>query len=481
MTEVSGKQSFGESEHGALGIVDGRDARLVDDLRPHVSEFGLMKNRSRVEAAWMLALEGVVPGIAPLPDQARTYLEELKSGEAFTREEMDLAKAFETNGVGDVKATRHDVKAVELMLRSRFSNVADGEAFADHLEFTHFGLTSEDVNNLAEGIGLRDARDEVLLPVIDAIHEDLDAKAKLWANIPMLGRTHGQAATPTTLGKEFAVFVERISRASDYFANVAIYGKLNGATGGYNALRVVYPEVSWPSVSEEFVTSLGLEFNRATTQVEPHDWMARYLHALSELSNPMVDLAKDAWLYISQDYLKQATVDGEVGSSTMPHKVNPIDFEKAEANFDTYATLADGLARKLTQSRLQRDLSDSSSKRVIGTALGHELIALKSLTRGLSKISPNEAEISRELDEHWEILTEPVQQMLRRYNVKGGYDTTKGVSRGKAFTREGYAELVDSISGVIPPEAVARLRALTPATYIGYAPEIALGTDLAKS
>lgn len=467
------RQTFGDSTFGAISSVDGRDAGLVDDLRPHVSEFGLMKNRSRVEAAWMLHLADKVPGVDALPDQARDYLEAMKSGTAFTEEEMALAKAYETKGVGDIKATRHDVKAVELMLRHRFAEVDNGAAFANHLELTHFGLTSEDVNNLAEAHGLNDARNEVLLPAIDGIADDLETKARAWADIPMLGRTHGQPATPTTLGKEFAVYVERLTRTSDYFANIAIYGKVNGATGGYNALRVVYPEVNWPQVSEDFVHSLGFEFNHATTQVEPHDWMARYLHALSEVANPLVDLSKDAWLYISQDYLKQTTVEGEVGSSTMPHKVNPIDFEKAEANFDTYATLADGLARKLTVSRLQRDLSDSSSKRVIGTALAHNLVALKSLKRGLSKISPNEVEIAGELDDHWEILTEPVQQMLRRYNVTGGYDKTKGVSRGKKFEQADYHELVDSVSSVLPAEAIERLRALTPAAYIGYSAEIA--------
>jgi adenylosuccinate lyase len=475
------EEQFGNSEFGAISSVDGRDARLVDDLRPHVSEYGLMKNRSRVEAAWLLKLSTILPGIAPLPDQAHAFLDKMASGEAFTTDEMALAKAFETTGVGNVKATRHDVRAVELMLRSRFSDIDGGEAFRDHIELTHFGLTSEDVNNLADGIGLRDARNEVLAPAINDIGTDLVEKTKLWADIPMLGRTHGQAATPTTLGKEFAVFVERLERTSAHFGNVAIYGKLNGATGGYNALKVVYPEVNWPEASRDFVLSLGLRFDNATTQIEPHDWMARYLHALSEVTNPLVDLSKDMWLYISQDYLKQATVEGEVGSSTMPHKVNPIDFEKAESNFDTFATLADGLARKLTQSRLQRDLSDSSSKRVIGTALAHDLIGLKSLKRGLAKVSPNEAKLASDLDQNWAVLMEPVQQMLRRYNIKGGYDATKDVSRGKVFTKEDYASLVEALGDKLPPNAIASLRDLTPATYIGYAPEIArMGSEPPK-
>ncbi|HMI09467.1 MAG TPA: adenylosuccinate lyase [Candidatus Saccharimonadales bacterium] len=467
MTDSSDKQAFTESEYGAISTIDGRDARLVDELRPYISEFGFMKNRCRVEAAWIITLADILPDVPALPKKSRALLEDIKSGHAFTNEDMAAIKTIEA-------ITRHDVKAVELMLRDRFTEMG---AFEDHIELTHFGLTSEDVNNLAEALGLRDIRNDVFLPSIISISNDLADKAKSWAGIPMLGRTHGQPATPTTLGKEFAVFVDRITKATDHFAQVRIYGKLNGATGGYNALKVVYPEVNWPAVSREFVTSLGLEFNRITTQVEPHDWMARYLHALSEASNPMVDLSKDAWLYISQDYLRQTSIKGEVGSSTMPHKVNPIDFEKAEANFDTFATLADGLARKLTQSRLQRDLSDSSSRRAIGTALGHNLIALKSLQRGLSKISPSEAAIANDLDSHWEVLTEPIQQMLRRYNIKGGYDTTKSLSRGKLFTKQQYNELVDSVADVLPEEATKRLRSLTPATYVGYAKEIALNQE----
>jgi adenylosuccinate lyase len=471
------EDQFGKSEFGALSSVDGRDARLVDDLRQYLSEYGLMKNRSRVEAAWLLALESIIPDIKPLADQARTFLEKMKSGEAFTAEEMALAKAYETTGVGNTKATRHDVKAVELMLRHRFSEIDNGEAFREYIEFTHFGLTSEDVNNLAEALGMSDALKKVISPAINDIYLNLIEKSKKWANIPMLGRTHGQPATPTTLGKEFAVYAERIKRASNNLENVKIFGKLNGATGGYNALRVVYPEINWPTVSKDFVASLGFEFDNATTQIEPHDWMARYLHALNEVVNILVDLSKDIWLYISQDYLKQSAIDGEVGSSTMPHKVNPIDFEKAESNFDTSETLADGLARKLTQSRLQRDLSDSSSKRVIATALAHSLIGLKSLKNGLDKINPNEAKIAADLEQRWEVLTEPLQQMLRRYKIPGGYDAIKGASRGKTFTKEDYLSIVKSFEGKLPKSAIDILQNLTPSTYIGYAPEIAMAID----
>ncbi|MEO6109421.1 MAG: adenylosuccinate lyase [Candidatus Saccharimonadales bacterium] len=459
---------FGKSEYGALSTVDGRDASMVTALRPHLSEFGLMKNRTRVEAAWMLFLSVKLPEIPILPDQARELLEKLSTGEAFGAAEMGDIKTHEA-------VVNHDVKSVELMLRDRF---ADNGSFGDHIEFTHFGLTSEDVNNLAEGIGLGDAREQVLLPAIGGVVNDLGEKALAWADIPMLGRTHGQPATPTTLGKEIVVFKDRIEEATEHFAAVAAKGKLNGATGGYNALAYVYPDVNWAQLSKEFVESLGLEFNRATTQVEPHDWMARYLHGLSGALYPMTDLTKDMWLYISQDYIKQIPVEGEVGSSTMPQKINPIMFEKAESNFETFYNGADGLARKLTQSRLQRDLSDSSSRRAMYPAIGHALIGITSLKRGLAKVDVNEPVISADLDQHWEVLTENIQQVMRRYNAVGGYDKMKEISRGKKFTKDVYLEVVDAIAAELPGEEVERLRAQTPATNVGYAAKIARGTEL---
>jgi adenylosuccinate lyase len=434
---------------------------MVDELRPHVSEYGLMHNRTRVEAAWLITLVDRVDTMPALPDRARGYLGELASGASFSGTDMAATKDHEAK-------TRHDVKAVELMLRDRLD--ATG-LMGDHLELIHFGLTSEDVNNLADGIGWREARDEVILPVVDSIIDDLAGKADASADLPMLSHTHGQPATPTTLGKEMAVFGLRIAEAAEQLGDVCIKGKLNGATGNYNALRLVYPEIDWQAVSRAFVESLGLTFNPLTTQIEPHDWMAQYLHGLSGISYPLVDLARDIWTYVSLEYLSQKKVEGEVGSSTMPHKINPIDFEKAEANFDTAITMSDGLARKLTASRLQRDLSDSSSKRTAGTILGHDLVALKSLKRGLGRIEPNPTKLASDLGAHWEILTEPVQQMLRRYGVAGGYDAMKAVSRGEVFGESEYAALVNELS--LPDEARDTLLNLTPHTYIGDAPQLA--------
>lgn len=458
---------FGKSEYGALGTVDGRDARMVDGLRPHISEFGLMRNRTRVEAAWLSFLAERLPDNTPLPDQARQVLEELASGEGFSAEDMTAIKDHEA-------VTKHDVQAVERMLRDRFA--ATG-GFENHAELTHFGLTSEDVNNLAEGLGFGDARREVLLPAISAIEDDLGAKANAWADIPMLGRTHGQPATPTTLGKEMEVFRQRIETASVHFANVAIYGKLNGATGGYNALKFVYPELNWPQESATFIESLGMTVNSATTQVEPRDWLARYLHGLEGTMYPMVDLSVDAWLYISQGYLKQIPKEGEIGSSTMPQKVNPINFEKSESNFDTAIAAIDGLARRLTRSRLQRDLSDSSTRRAVSPALAHSLIGMKTLKRGLDTVDASTEFILEDLDGHWEVLMEPFQQMMRRYKIEGGYAKAKEASRGKAVTREDYLALVESVADDdrLPEEALNTLRELTPATYTGYSPEIARG------
>ncbi len=457
------------SEYHALSAVDGRDARLVHELRPHFSEFGLMKNRTRVEAAWLTHLSQNLPDIDRLGDTAMSYLTDIRDGAFFNDADMSAIKAHEAK-------TNHDMKAVELALKDRLA-VAHPE-LAAFAEMTHFGLTSEDANNLAEGIGFEEARSKVMLPALNDVEKAVTGMAHHWAHIPLLGRTHGQPATPTTLGKEFAVFSDRIRPLIQDFGAVAIKGKLNGATGSYNAMKVVYPEVHWPSFSREFVTSLGLEFNPTTTQIEPHDWMAQYLGALKLASYPLVDLSKDTWDYISRDLIAQRKVEGEVGSSTMPQKINPINFEKAESNFDSFITLADGLSRKLTQSRLQRDLSDSSSKRVIGVAMAHELIALKSLKRGLGNIDPNEPALAVDLDAHWEVLTEPIQQMMRRYGVPGGYDLMKEASRGRKIGKEEYLAIVETLAGDarLPADAVERLRTLTPATYIGYAPDIAMGS-----
>ena len=467
MAETSMEELYGTFEGGALSPMDGRDSRAVNALRPHLSEFGLMKNRTRVEAAWLLHLADTLPDAKPLPDQARALLLELASGEGFTGADYKDIKAHEA-------VTNHDVQAVERMMRDRF---AENGHFDDHAERTHFGMTSEDANNLAEGLGYGDARSKVLIPTIEEIVEILDQKSNAWADIAMLGRTHGQPATPTTLGKEIEVFRERIDKRLVKFGEVAIEGKVNGATGGYNALEFVYPGHNWPASTAAFIESLGMQQNRATTQVEPRDWWADYLHALEGTAYPMVDFVKDMWIYISQGYIKQIPKAGEIGSSTMPQKINPIDFEKAESNFETFIGNTDVLTKKLTQSRLQRDLSDSSSRRAVAPAIGHDMIAMRAMIRGLGKIDVNEPLITADLDAHWEVLTEPFQQMMRRYNIPGGYERAKEASRGKEFTRESYYELVESVAEEesLPSEALERLRALTPHTYIGLSAEIARG------
>ena len=457
--------NYGVAEWGAISTIDGRNSKSVNSLRPFVSEFGLVKYRAMVEAAWVLTLVDVLPDVPALSAKSKKALQKIASGESFSVKDMAAVKAKDA-------ILNHDVKAVELVLRENFINSG---LLKEHLELIHFGVTSEDINNLAEALSLKDARRKVLLPAINNIILDLSKKAKSWAHIAILGHTHGQPATPTTLGKEFAVFVNRLQRAQNNFASSPILGKLNGATGGYNAMSVVYPEVNWPVVSKNFVQSLGLQFNELTTQIEPHDWVAEYLHRYEEVLYPMVDLSKDCWLYISYNYLSQIAISGEVGSSTMPHKVNPIAFENAEANFETSITLADGLAKKLTQSRLQRDLSDSSSKRVIGVSLAYGLVAITSLMVGLSKITPNKIVIKEDLNNHWEVLTEPVQQFLRRYNIPGGYDLTKKASRGTTFTKTDYNNLLKSIKPLLPKNAYSaleQLKELTPETYIGYSQKL---------
>lgn len=418
-----------------------------------------------VEAAWVLKLVEVLPDVPPLSAKSKKALQIVASGKSFSVNDMAAVKAKELT-------TNHDIKALELVLRENFVN--DG-LLNNHLELIHFGVTSDDIKNLAEALSLRDARSKVLLPAINDVILDITKKSKSWSNIAILGHTHGQPATPTTLGKEFAIFVNRLKRAQNNFADSPILGKLNGATGGYNAMSVVYPDVNWPDVAKNFVQSLGLQFNELTTQIEPHDWVAEYLHRFEETLYPMLDLSKDCWLYISYNYLSQIVISSEVGSSTMPHKVNPISFENAEANFETSITLADGLAKKLTQSRLQRDLSDSSAKRVIGVSLAYGLVAISSLKVGLSKITPNKMVIKNDLNNHWEVLTEPVQQFLRRYNISGGYDLTKKASRGTTFTKLDYANLLKSIKPLLPKSAypgLEQLKKLTPETYIGYSQKL---------
>lgn len=446
----------------AVTPLDGRYADKVAELAPITSEFGLMRYRAVVEAEWLATLgSGILPDVPAFDDRQRDRLTEIRDG--FSIDDALYIKEVE-------KTTNHDVKAVEMWLRAK---LADDESFADAAELIHFGLTSEDVNNLAYAQMLAEARSKVLTPKIEGIQETLDVKAEEYAHIPLLARTHGQPATPTTLGKEMAVFSDRLYRSGQRLGSVAVLGKLNGASGNFNALAFAYPDVNWREVSARFVESLGFEYNHTTTQIEPHDWMAAYFNELGLSNTIMMDLSKDMWAYIRGQVFRMKVVAGEVGSSTMPHKVNPIDFENAESNLGTANALLHSMAERLPISRLQRDLSDSSTQRVIGEALGHTVVGLASLKRGLGKVSPDHESISEELGAEWAVLTEAVQTVMRRYKVTGAYDLIKQASRGKALDKEGYLEIVEAAE--LPEEEKARLRALTPATYLGYAADIASG------
>jgi len=447
----------------AVTPLDGRYGDKVEALSPFVSEYGLIRYRVAVEAGWLSMLgSSDLPDMPPLGDEALTELSTIP--EQFSVEDAAEVKAIE-------KETNHDVKAVEMWLRERLTG---NSTFADYLELIHFGCTSEDINNLAYAMMLRDVRNEVLSPGIADITGDLASKAESYAVIPLLARTHGQPATPTTLGKEMAVFEDRLQASSDRLGNLAILGKFNGASGNYNAVTFAYPEVDWPAVSRKFVEELGFDFNDTTTQIEPHDWMAAYFNELGLNNTIMQDLAKDMWAYISSGTFKLRVVDGEVGSSTMPHKVNPIDFENAEGNFGTANDLLLGLARKLPISRLQRDLSDSTAQRTIAEAVGHTHIAHKSLKRGLGKVDPDTDKIAEELDGEWSVLTEAVQTVMRRYRVSGAYEAIKAASRGKELTEPDYLRLVAQLD--IPAHARDRLLNLTPQSYTGRASDIAKHT-----
>ncbi|MBI2009020.1 adenylosuccinate lyase [Candidatus Saccharibacteria bacterium] len=444
----------------AVTPIDGRYANRVESLSPIVSEYGLIQRRVAVEAAWLDVLgSGVLPDMDPLSDAARDQLKEVVT-------DFRVNDAIEVKDIE--KTTNHDVKAVEMWLRQKLSGDPELEKY---LEFIHFGCTSEDISNLAYAMMVRDAKKLVIEPGINNVLEDLGDKSLAFANLPMLAHTHGQPATPTTLGKEMAVFYERIDRSKGRLGSIAILGKFNGATGNYNSVSVAYPEVDWPAVSQRFVESLGFEFNTTTTQIEPHDWLVALCNELGLNNQIMTDLSRDMWTYISMGYFKQQVKAGEVGSSTMPHKVNPIDFENAESNFGSANAILGNLAAKLPISRLQRDLSDSSTQRTIGEAFGHTVVAHSSLKRGLKKVDPNKDKIAEDLDSQWAVLTEAVQTVMRRYGVEGAYGIIKNASRGQEMTEADYQNLVNCLD--IPDEAKATLQSLRPSTYIGRAPEIA--------
>jgi adenylosuccinate lyase len=445
----------------AISAVDGRYAARTESLRAFFSEYGLIKYRVIVELRWFQALAGQaeMPEFPAISAGANQFIEDLISN--FDTSDANRVKEIES-------ITNHDVKAVEYFLVEQFEQLDELNALTGWL---HFACTSEDINNLAYALLIRDARDSVMNPLYAQIDNALNALAHEHADLAMLSRTHGQTASPTTLGKELANSAARLRRQADQIASQAMLGKCNGAVGNFNAHISANPDMDWPKFSEQFVHSLGLEFNAYTTQIEPHDWMAEMFHAMCRYHRIMVDLCRDIWGYISLGYFGQKTIEGEVGSSTMPHKVNPIDFENAEGNLGTANALLQQLADKLAVSRWQRDLSDSTALRTIGTAFGHSVIASASLLKGLSKLEANPEKISRDLDQAWEVLAEPVQTVMRRYGIENPYEQLKALTRGKVITRDGLQEFISGLE--IPASAKSELLELTPASYIGNAVEMA--------
>jgi adenylosuccinate lyase len=445
----------------ALSPVDGRYASRCAELRELFSESGLIRARVRVEVAWLHALAGPTG----LPEMQGLTAADLAAADG-------VAARFGAGDAAEVKTiereTNHDVKAVEYFIKRRLETQP---GWRSRLEFVHFACTSEDINNLAYGLMCRDARDTVLLPRLEGLAGALRAMAHAHADDAMMSRTHGQPATPTTLGKEVAVFVHRLRQAMDTFARVPVRGKMNGAVGNFNAHVVAYPDLNWTALGRRFVESLGLEWNPYTTQIEPHDWMAEYFDALARCNTVLLDLSRDFWGYISLGYFRQKVIAGEVGSSTMPHKVNPIDFENAEGNFGVSNALLRFMSDKLPVSRWQRDLTDSTVQRNIGVALAHADLAVQSVSRGLARVEVDQDRLAADLDANWELLAEPIQTIMRRYAVPEAYEQLKALTRGRRVNAAAVAEFVDGLP--LPESEKRRLRKLTPASYLGLAARLA--------
>ena len=445
----------------ALSPLDGRYASKVEALRPIFSEFGLMQRRVLVEIRWLIALSdepGIVE-VAPFSTAARAALNTIAND--FNTTDGERIKAIESE-------TNHDVKAVEYFIKERISVVAE---LASAKEFVHFACTSEDINNLAYSLILSDARTHVLLPTLDQLSHRLQGMANAFAAQPMLSRTHGQTASPTTLGKEIANVVARLGRQRAQIASVELLGKINGAVGNYNAHVVAYPDVDWPAFAQRFVESLGLTFNAYTTQIEPHDCIAEIADATRRSNTILIDFARDIWGYISLGYFRQTLKAGEVGSSTMPHKVNPIDFENAEGNFGIANALFEHFSAKLPISRWQRDLTDSTVLRALGTAFGHTQIALDSLSKGVAKLQIDAHRIDADLDASWEVLAEAVQTVMRRHGLPNPYEQLKALTRGQGITRESMCVFIETLA--LPEADKQRLLAMTPGGYVGLAEKLA--------
>ena len=445
----------------ALSPADGRYADKVGALRDILSEYGLIRYRVLVEVRWLqwLADEAGVAELPPLSSVMKDVLNHIVDD--FNADDAESIKKIEAT-------TNHDVKAVEYFIRERIGSGADAKSISD---FIHFACTSEDINNLAYALMLRTARDEVLQPEMGELVAKLRSMSAEYAGLAMMSRTHGQTASPTTVGKELANVVSRLSRARERLAAVEICGKFNGAVGNFNAHIAAYPDVDWPSVSRRFVESLGLTPNEFTTQIEPHDWTAEYAHALVRYNTVLLDFCRDAWGYISLGYFRQRLLKDEVGSSTMPHKVNPIDFENAEGNLGLASALLDHFAGKLPISRWQRDLTDSTVQRNFGVAIAYVIIAIKSVLRGLSKLQADPDAIARDIDQNWEVIGEAVQTVMRRYGVPEPYEKLKELTRGQVVDQKLMQDFIRSLE--IPDDAKKRLLQLTPSTYTGLAESLA--------
>ena len=449
----------------ALSPLDGRYAPKMTALRPLMSELGYMHRRVQVEIAWFIALSDAgFDEFKPLSSTARTLLQGLVAN--FSAEDGQAIKDIE-------KTTNHDVKAVEYWIKSK---LVDHPELQAHSEYVHFACTSEDINNTSQALQLKAARDEVVLPALQGVVQKLRELAHAYADVPMLSRTHGQTASPTTVGKEFANVVARLQSAVERLAEVKILGKMNGAVGNYNAHLSAYPHTDWEAFSQQVIETpapngLGLHFQPYSTQIEPHDYMAQWFDALARCNTILIDLARDSWSYISLGYFKQRLKAGEIGSSTMPHKVNPIDFENAEGNLGLANALLRHLSEKLPISRMQRDLTDSTVLRNVGVALGYAVLACQSLQTGLGKLELNAEALAQDLDKAWEVLAEPIQTVMRRYGVEGAYEKLKEVTRGKTVSAQALHALITGLD--IPQADKDRLLAMTPGSYIGKAAELA--------
>ena len=441
----------------AVSPIDGRYGSKTERLRSVFSEFGLIRYRVMVEVRWLQHLSKH-PSVVEVPafsDEANAVLNALVDN--FTLEQAARIKEIE-------RTTNHDVKAVEYLIKETIVDNAELNAVS---EFVHFACTSEDINNLSHALMLKEGRDQVMLPALQAITDQLAAMGREFADVSMLARTHGQTASPTTVGKEMANVAYRVQRQIDQLKTVPLLGKINGAVGNYNAHLSAYADIDWQSVAQEFIEQLGLSFNPYTTQIEPHDYMAELFDGLARSNTILIDFARDIWGYISLGYFKQKTIAGEVGSSTMPHKVNPIDFENAEGNLGIANALFGHLAAKLPISRWQRDLTDSTVLRNMGVGLGYTMIAYASLDKGISKLELNETKLAADLDASWEVLAEPIQTVMRRYGIEEPYEKLKALTRGNVMDQSTIQTFIDTLD--MPESAKAELKAMTPASYIGNA------------